>query len=82
VSVLLKVGADVEARDAGGMRPLLCAVERGHAAVVRQLLDRGADVRAAQRSEEGNAAFVEQSCLVSRSGQTRAAFFLCPKQLV
>jgi ankyrin repeat protein len=47
VALLLKVRADVEARDARGWRPLHVASGWGREAVVRQLLERGADVRAA-----------------------------------
>ncbi len=46
VTLLLKVGADVEARDADGYRPLHIASTNGRGSVVRQLLERGADVRA------------------------------------
>jgi ankyrin repeat protein len=44
VSFLLKVGADMGARDGRGLTPLHWASERGHEPVVRLLLDRGADV--------------------------------------
>jgi ankyrin repeat protein len=50
VAFLLKVGAEVEARDAGGWTPLLLASEQGHEPVVRLLLDRGADTSAAMTS--------------------------------
>jgi ankyrin repeat protein len=46
VSLLLKVGADVEARDADGQTPLLLASEGGHASVVRTLLAKGANIDA------------------------------------
>jgi ankyrin repeat protein len=47
VSFLLKVNADIEARDAGGWTPLLLASLKGHEPVVRLLLSRGADAGAA-----------------------------------
>jgi ankyrin repeat protein len=47
VAFLLKVGADMGARDAGGWTPLLLASWQGHEPVVRLLLDRGADTSAA-----------------------------------
>jgi ankyrin repeat protein len=46
VSFLLKVGAEVEARDAWGMTSLHHASEHGQVAIVRLLLDKGADVGA------------------------------------
>jgi hypothetical protein len=45
-SRLLKVGADVNARDYYGKRPLHLASAGGHADVVTLLLDKGADVNA------------------------------------
>ncbi len=46
VSLLLDVGAKVNAADEDGMTPLLLASERGHASVVEVLLHNGADVDA------------------------------------
>jgi ankyrin repeat protein len=46
VSFLLKVGAEVEARDAEGTAALHWAGRKGHASIVRLLLDKGADVKA------------------------------------
>jgi ankyrin repeat protein len=51
VSFLLKVWAEVEARDVWGMTALLWACHEGQVAVVRLLLDRGADVGA--RGDDG-----------------------------
>jgi hypothetical protein len=54
--VLLDLGADVEARDADGMTPLLLAagVEQSAHALARLLLERGADVNA--RTPDGRTA--------------------------
>jgi ankyrin repeat protein len=80
VSLLLKVGADVEARDASSFRPLHFAIFSGREAVVRQLLERGADVRAATKngatplhiaSHYGHAAVVR--LLLDRGADMRAA---------
>ncbi len=49
VSFLLKVGAEVGARDADGLTALHCASELGHEPLVRLLLDKGADVGARDR---------------------------------
>jgi uncharacterized protein len=46
VSLLLKVGANANAADTGGLTPLLLASGRGHAVVVDMLLRNGADVDA------------------------------------
>jgi ankyrin repeat protein len=46
VTLLLKVGGDVNAADEDGMTPLLLASERGHASVVNTLLDSEANVEA------------------------------------
>jgi hypothetical protein len=56
VALLLRVRADVEARDKGGWRPLHLASVRGHEAVVRQLLDRGADGGAGEHRQRGGTA--------------------------
>ena len=67
VSLLLKVGADVDARDAGGWTPLHWASATGRETVVRLLLDKGADVNATKTfgktplhiaSERGHASIV------------------------
>ena len=44
--VLLKAGADIEARDVGGFTALHCAVARGHLILADMLLRRGANVNA------------------------------------
>jgi ankyrin repeat protein len=46
VTLLLKVGADVNAADTDGLTSLLLASERGHASVVRALLGKGANIDA------------------------------------
>jgi hypothetical protein len=80
VSFLLKVGAEVEARNVDGMTPLHCASATGREAVVRLLLDRGAEVRAATSkgvtplhvaSQYGHAAVVR--LLLERGADVRAA---------
>ena len=43
---LVESGADVEATDSNGRRPLVCAAINGHAHVVEYLLKRGADLHA------------------------------------
>ena len=46
VDILLRVVADVEARDAYGCTPLHWAAQYGHAAVVERLIRAGADIEA------------------------------------
>ncbi|EXL39845.1 hypothetical protein FOCG_17555 [Fusarium oxysporum f. sp. radicis-lycopersici 26381] len=47
IKLLLKQGADIEAKDTGhGRTPLLWAAANGHEAVIRLLLEQGADVEA------------------------------------
>lgn len=52
VDLLLDHGADIEATDDLGQRPLLSAARYGRIDVVRRLLDRGADLDAVGWSEE------------------------------
>ena len=49
VAQLIRAGADVEAADAVGMRPLHVACRHGHAAAAKQLLEAGADKDARDR---------------------------------
>jgi len=46
VQALLAQGAEVDAKDDGGMTPLMWASEEGHFDVVQALLTKGADVNA------------------------------------
>jgi ankyrin repeat protein len=46
VKVLVDRGADLEATDDLGQRPLMCAARRGRIEVVAHLLDRGAEINA------------------------------------
>lgn len=46
VRYLLEAGADVSVRQAGGITPLMAAAQHGDEAIVRLLLDHGADPRA------------------------------------
>jgi ankyrin repeat protein len=43
VKQLLDKGADIDTRDKDGQTPLSWAVENGHDAVVKQLLEKGAN---------------------------------------
>ena len=52
VDLLLERGANVEATDDLGRRPLLSAARFGHTAVVRDLLDRGADINGDDWSDQ------------------------------
>ena len=52
VNLLLDRGADIEATDDLGRRPLLSAARYGRTAVVRQLLDRGADLNGDDWSDQ------------------------------
>ncbi len=48
-------GADVEARDGGGRKPLQCAACNGHISVVKELIEeRNAEINA--RDEDGETA--------------------------
>ena len=78
---LLDLGADIEARDADGLTPLLGAsLERDGSVVVRQLLARGADVnaRTAQgdsardRAAEQIAALEQQEAMAQQDGVATA----------
>ncbi len=51
VEAALSVGAEVTARDARGTLPTACAIQGRNAAVLRRLLDAGADVNATARIE-------------------------------
>jgi ankyrin repeat protein len=53
-SLLLDAGVDLEASIHGGNTPLMAACQRGAAAAVRELLRRGADASAVQRSFNQN----------------------------
>jgi ankyrin repeat protein len=44
--LLLNRDADIKSKDCLSQTPLSWAAERGHKAVVQQLLDKGADVKA------------------------------------
>lgn len=59
--ILLKHGADPNARQAGGFTPLHAAAQNGHLDMIRQLLLAGADLQA--RADNGQTAleFAEQS---------------------
>lgn len=52
VDLLLDRGADIEATDDLGRRPLLSAASSGRTAVVRRLLDRGADINGDDWSDQ------------------------------
>ncbi len=49
VELVLKCGANIEGKHAGGYTPLMAAVERGHLGITKFLLDRGAKVNAKNR---------------------------------
>ena len=52
VQILLRAGADIEARDSFGCTPLMCACsDSGNSAVARMLLEFGANVRASDDSD-------------------------------
>jgi ankyrin repeat protein len=52
LDLLLDRGANIEATDDLGQRPLLSAARHGHTEVVRRLLDRGAEIDAVGWSDE------------------------------
>jgi ankyrin repeat protein/Tfp pilus assembly protein PilF len=54
VDLLVRSGADLEAKDEYGETALMHAAERGDAAVVRSLLDRGADVNAIDKKGDNS----------------------------
>ena len=54
VDILLKHGADVNAKDLAGLTPLHWAVVRGNKLCIRYLLERGADISA--KDENGKSA--------------------------
>jgi ankyrin repeat protein len=55
-NALIQAGADVNAADAAGITPLMCAAFHGHVAVVRTLLAAGASPLARQRKRRGRKA--------------------------
>ena len=55
-AVLIKAGADVNAADATGTTPLMCAAFHGHVEVVRALLAAGASSVARQQKRRGHKA--------------------------
>ena len=75
VQVLLKVGADVEAKDQDGSTSLHFASEYGHAAVVQTLLQHGADVAA--RTKVGAAGSVRRGRARDGDGPHMHALLQC-----
>ena len=55
VQALLAQGAEVDAKDDGGMTPLMWASEEGHLDVVQVLITKGADVNAKEIEGGGTA---------------------------
>ncbi len=58
VGLLLKAGANINARDEAGFTPLHDAALAGNASVVRSLLERGADINAGDRDSGATALYM------------------------
>ena len=70
VKRLIEAGADVDARDFGGLTALMLTVRNGHAEIVKILLEAGADLNA--QDDDGETALLK----AARGGQTEVVNIL------
>jgi ankyrin repeat protein len=76
-AALIRAGADVNAADAVGTTPLMCAAFHGHTAVVRALLAAGAPPLARQQKRRGHKAHTARELAESKIEFFREA--ICDK---